>query len=163
MKNIFPKVSFGTIIILFFFPFFIVKCGGEEVVNLRGIDLVSGIEIKTFSGKEQLESNLFAIISLASAAIGLLVAFIRSRKGKIINLIVSLIGFGALIMLYSDCMETFINKGSAGGRNSGSVPLDFSIETAYYWAAALYLITCIFFIIQLISHRKKKIPNTVNE
>lgn len=138
-NSIFPKVSFGTIIILFFLPFFLIKCGGEQVANLSGFQLVTGTEIggSQFGNSQKIEANFFAIISFLCALAGLIIAFLKIEKAKLISLIVSVVGLICLILLY--------NKASNEILKSGEGMITISLGAGYYLTFLGYLINSIFF------------------
>lgn len=43
ISDLLPIPGYSVIIICFFFPFFLVKCGSTTLVSVKGIDLVTGI------------------------------------------------------------------------------------------------------------------------
>ncbi|WP_284357699.1 hypothetical protein [Elizabethkingia anophelis] len=43
ISDLLPIPSYSVIIICFFFPFFLVKCGSTTLVSVKGTDLITGI------------------------------------------------------------------------------------------------------------------------
>ena len=43
ISDLLPIPSYSIIIICFFFPFFLVKCGSTTLISVKGTDLVTGI------------------------------------------------------------------------------------------------------------------------
>ncbi|WP_407483246.1 hypothetical protein [Elizabethkingia meningoseptica] len=43
ISDLLPIPGYSVIIICFFFPFFLVKCGSTTLVSVKGTDLVTGI------------------------------------------------------------------------------------------------------------------------
>ena len=141
LQESFPKISFGTIIILFFLPFLLVKCGGEEIANLSGFQLVTGTEIggdSEFGGDaEDIQSNVFAIIGFVCAIAGLIIAFMKINKSKVISLVISIIGLLSLLLLYNDANSEAV-------KNTEGV-ITISLGIGYYLTFLCYLINSIFF------------------
>ena len=141
LTAVFPKISFGTIIILFFLPFLLVKCGGEEVANLSGFQLVTGTEIGSdseFGGSaEDIQSNVFAVISFLCAIGGLVIAFMTINHSKLISLVLSVIGLLSLVLLYNDANSEALKN------TEGMITISLGI--GYYLAFLGYLINSIFF------------------
>lgn len=140
LKQHLPKISFGTVILAFFLPFVLIKCGGEEIANLSGLQLITGAEITADSEfmeeAQRTESNIFAILSMAAAVIGLIVALVKMNKWKVIAFVASLVGLVSLLLLYNDVkVET---------TNNAEGLLTISLGFGFYLAFIAYLVNSIF-------------------
>lgn len=51
IADIFPIPSYSTILLMFFFPFFLIKCGDTTLMSLKGTDLITGVSKKELSKK----------------------------------------------------------------------------------------------------------------
>ncbi|UEQ78458.1 hypothetical protein [Chryseobacterium arthrosphaerae] len=59
LSDLLPIPSYTVIILCFFFPFFLIKCGDTTLMSLKGTDLVTGVSKKDMSKrmKENLKKN----------------------------------------------------------------------------------------------------------
>ena len=125
--------SFAIVIIFFFFNFFLVKCGGQEIGSVTGINLVTGTELKSndmITGREtkgeEIPRNIWAIIALASAIIGLGGFLIKEKREAVIGTGVGVIGFGSLVILQ------FAINNAIGQKGQGQINVSFQFG---YWGA----------------------------
>lgn len=139
-RSIIPSL-FAMAIIFFFFNFFTVKCGGDKVQSIRGIDLVVGFESKapTNSSMDNLftpkasESKVptspWAIIALGAAIIGLGAYLIKEKREAHIGVIAGVTGVGSLLILQTVVKDTIEKKADGA---LASVELEFA-----FWAACI--------------------------
>lgn len=61
IADIFPIPSYSTILLMFFFPFFLIKCGDTTLMSLKGTDLITGISKKDLSKRmgDELKKDTF--------------------------------------------------------------------------------------------------------
>jgi hypothetical protein len=94
---------FIIIIILFFFPFFDVKCNNQKMYEFTGFELATGGKTIEYDGEEQkTEPNKYASLVLILAFLSLILSFIHNKISVIITTIFSLIGVASMILLYND-------------------------------------------------------------
>ena len=85
---------------------------------------------------QRTESNIFAILSMAAAVIGLIVALVKMNKWKVIAFVASLVGLVSLLLLYNDVkVET---------TNNAEGLLTISLGFGFYLAFIAYLVNSIF-------------------
>ncbi len=46
LSDLLPIPSYTVIILCFFFPFFLIKCGDTTLMSLKGTDLITGVSKK---------------------------------------------------------------------------------------------------------------------
>jgi len=126
---------FAAVIIFFFFNFFTVSCGGQKVGSVKGIDLVTGTQLKSenmFSGQEtqgeKIPSSVWAIIAFGAAIIGLGAYLIKEKREAIIGTGAGAIGFGSLLILQ------FAIKSAIEKKAEGAIQTDFQFA---YWGALI--------------------------
>ncbi|MGE8555916.1 MAG: hypothetical protein ACN6OB_18500 [Chryseobacterium jejuense] len=56
LSDLIPIPSYTVIILCFFFPFFLIKCGDTTLMSIKGTDLVTGISQQTMN--ERMKENL---------------------------------------------------------------------------------------------------------
>lgn len=56
ISDLLPIPSYTVIILCFFFPFFLIKCGDTTLMSIKGTDLVTGVSQKAMS--ERMKENL---------------------------------------------------------------------------------------------------------
>lgn len=129
-------ILFAAVIILFFFNFFTVSCGGQKVGSVTGFNLVTGTELKDhdlISGKEikseKIPANIWAIIAFGVAIIGLGAFLIKDKNESFIGTGAGAIGLGSLVILQ------FVIKDSIEKKAEGS-PFQIDFEFAY-WVALI--------------------------
>lgn len=134
---------FAATIILFFFNFFTVKCDGDKVQEIRGIDLVLGSESKAHTNptidnpftqkaeESKIPSSPWAMIALGAAIIGLGAYLIKEKREAHIGVIAGVVGLGSLLIL-QNVIKKAIEKEADG------VPASVELEFAY-WGALIAL------------------------
>ncbi|WP_347219327.1 hypothetical protein [Chryseobacterium sp.] len=56
LSDLIPIPSYSVIILCFFFPFFLIKCGDTTLMSIKGTDLVTGVSKQTMN--ERMKENL---------------------------------------------------------------------------------------------------------
>ncbi|OWY20676.1 hypothetical protein C7N43_00320 [Sphingobacteriales bacterium UPWRP_1] len=148
--------SFALVIIFFFFTFCDFKCGGQKLGSLTGINLVTGVEMAppdSFMGIEtpgkSINGNIWAILALAAAIIGLGVFLIKDKREALIGTGAGAIGAGSLIILRIAINSAISNEGQ------GQLTADFKFP---YWGALIA-----FLIAGTISYLRMKQAATFNQ
>jgi len=118
----FPKLSFGTALIAFLLPFFLVKCQNETIMTIKGINTVTGVAPDNnlgggmgdlFEGledemedaaekapKQKKKRSLWGILALLAAIAGLGLSFTDMDNKKMLQTICGVLGVVSLILLY---------------------------------------------------------------
>lgn len=100
--------SYGLGIVFFFFSFFVIKCGDTKIASVSGVNIVTGKEItantsfgnsSNSSDSKSVDPNVWAIIALSSAVIGLGVYLFKFKKEELVGTIVGGLGVAALAIL----------------------------------------------------------------
>ncbi|AZA77424.1 hypothetical protein EG347_07825 [Chryseobacterium sp. G0186] len=65
LSDLLPIPSYTVIILCFFFPFFLIKCGDTTLMSIKGTDLITGVSKKTMN--ERMKENLKDSSPFASA------------------------------------------------------------------------------------------------
>jgi hypothetical protein len=125
---------FAIAIIFFFFNFFTVSCGGQKFESVKGINLVTGTQLKSqdmFSGGvtngEKIPSSVWAVIAFGAAIIGLGAFLIKEKREAVIGTGTGAIGFGAMLIL-NFAVKNAIEKKAAGA------PIEVDFQFAYWGA-----------------------------
>jgi len=147
----FSPTSFVIIIFCFFLPFVNITCGGQTVMSLTGIQLITGAEYKPqgiFDEKEitqepagqkkdklDVEQNIgfqpMALLALLMAVAALALSFIRKKIMAVICMIVSILGAVFLLLL----------KASLDSDTPAEAQVVIQIEYQFwYWFAVLLFI-----------------------
>lgn len=115
----FSPAAFVIVIFCFFLPFVNITCGGQTVVSLTGIKLVTGAEIKPqgifdqknmpenpaeqqkdkFKMDENIDPQPMALLALIMAVTGLVLSFIRQKITALIGMIASILGAAFMLLL----------------------------------------------------------------
>lgn len=69
LSDLIPIPSYTVIILCFFFPFFLIKCGDTTLMSIKGTDLVTGVSQKAMS--ERMKENLKKSSPFADALKGI--------------------------------------------------------------------------------------------
>lgn len=56
LSDLIPIPSYTVIILCFFFPFFLIKCGDTTLMSIKGTDLITGVSKQTMN--ERMKENL---------------------------------------------------------------------------------------------------------
>ena len=125
---------FAITVIFFFFNFFTVSCGGEKIGSVKGIDLVTGTQLKSkdmFSGREtegeKIPSSAWAIIAFGAAIIGLGAFLMKEKREAVVGTGAGAIGFASLLILQ------FVVKNAIEEKSEGA-PLVTDFQFAYWGA-----------------------------
>ncbi|MEA4924002.1 MAG: FHA domain-containing protein [Syntrophomonadaceae bacterium] len=94
-KRIISPALFGLILICFVLPFVNISCSGQELLNLSGYDLMSGMK---YQG-ETIDPIPLAIFIFGIAIAGLILAFIKKRFGYILCILTAGLGFISTLIL----------------------------------------------------------------
>jgi len=115
----FSPAPFVIIIFCFFLPFVNITCGGQSVMSLTGIQLITGAEVKPqgmFDQKnfpedpagqnkdklnvdENIDSQPMALLAIIMAAAALGLSFVRKKIMALISMIASILGAAFLLLL----------------------------------------------------------------
>lgn len=132
------SASYGLAILFFFFSFFVIKCNNQKIASLSGIDLVTGKNItgsnslggSNSDNSKDVDPNIWAIIALGSAVVGLGVYLFKAKGEELIGGIVSSLGVVALGVLYIDSTASASEMG-----------ITISISTGFgYWGALFFIL-----------------------
>ena len=111
---------FALAIICFFFTFCEFKCGEQKLGSVTGIDLVTGTQLASFNTKkgkesegEKIPSNIWAIIALSAAVIGIGGIVFKVKTDAIIGSVASVIGLISMIILNLVISSAVSEKGAA--------------------------------------------------
>jgi len=115
-KRSFIPLSFGAVILLFFFTFCDLKCtNGQHVASVKGINLVTGTTFEKPTGandsifgptetgekeKQRIKPSFWAIIAFLSAIGGLFVFFKRHPKEDFMGAAAGGVGTASLLFLW---------------------------------------------------------------
>lgn len=96
-------IVFIFIIILFFFPFFDIKCNNQKLYEFTGIELaIGGKTIENDGEVLKTEPNIYASIVLILVFLSFVLSFLNKKISEIITFIFSLISLISMFLLYSD-------------------------------------------------------------
>lgn len=155
----FSPVVFVFVIICFFLPFVSFSCGGEKIITLSGVQLVTGTTVEEPSspgdmfGRPQRESERvdpepLAIIALVITIAGLGLSFIKNRKGAIAPAIAG--GAAAISFL---AMKYKIDR-EVLREAEGALQAEYNFG---FWLAFLLLILAVVLNLFLFTKREKTI------
>lgn len=164
-RNAWFSRSFLLVAGLFFLlPFITVKCGGTELASVKGIDLITGNELKPASQKEQavaedsssvdegvpsgnftgpmfeqgdqkkIGPNILGIVAFASVILGLIFTFFSKRLPAIIGGGLAILGALSLFFLQVQVHNEVETK--LGPFNFAALTVEF---TPYYWSCIIFL------------------------
>jgi len=136
----FSPAVFGLIIICFFLPFMQASCGGEKIMSITGVQLVTGMtfEQPIMYGENpetaKIDPEPLAIATLLCAIIGLLFSFIKKSKSAILPALSA--GIGTITMLL---LKTKIDN-EAMREGGGMLEVEYLFG---FWAILLLLIVAV--------------------
>jgi hypothetical protein len=112
----FSPALFGLVLFCFFLPFMDISCGGEKVVTLTGIQLVTGTSIEQEDAfgntkREKIEREPLVIVVLLAAIAGLGLSFIKTGKSAIFPAISGGIGFCLLLIFKTKVDQEVLKEG----------------------------------------------------
>lgn len=170
LARLLPLPLNALVILCFFFSFFLVKCNESTLVSIEGIDLVVGSDMaaeselgeffnQNTSNNEELElpqgddqpisPHPLAIIALLMAVAGVMMVFLPWKQRNLLQMVLSIIGFLALLALIVLFKQQYADLGS----NSGSEyqekllkGLNFKIEAGLglIWSMVLFAVNGLF-------------------
>ena len=135
-KKLLPAL-YILIIFSFLLPFFNLSCGGQKVMSLTGIQLVTGTQYdqkEMFGGskQEKVDAEPLAILALLSAIVGLVIGLIKTKNYNLASIIISAVGVILLLLLMNKLNIDITEKGR------GMVTIDFLFG---YWFTLLLFIS----------------------
>jgi len=136
VMSIRPAV-FILLIIMFFLPFAEIKCDSTVITEIKGIEFVTGKEIKSPSEKKvetekKMDPDIYAIIAFAAAVIGLLLSFISNKFVNILNGLISFTGMVMLLLMKNNLDTQVINSEESFGLITISYKFGFWIAFALF-------------------------------
>lgn len=131
-------IIFIIIIILFFFPFFDVKCNNQKMYEFTGFELATGGKTINYDGKEEkTEPNKYASLALILAFLSLILSFLHNKISVLITTILSLAGFASMLLLYNDIRNKITPPDSL-------IVLEVNFFLPYYSVLVLFFVYIIF-------------------
>lgn len=112
----------------FFMVFTEINCNGEQLASLTGMDLVTGSEGIT-DEEERSDPNIWAIIALSAAVIGILVWLFTSFRTQVLSLLAAgVIGLASMIVLYYDLKRDAKSEVENSTQDEEGFNMDMDIE-----------------------------------
>jgi hypothetical protein len=147
-------VTFGLIVLMFFFTFIDIKCNGVSLGTVKGYELATGYHVGKGSGDEtkHKDPNVYAAMALLLAALGCGLSFLRARPGSLAKLICGAAGFLSMVILYLSLKQDAHQANADSMSSSIKISIDFQL--AFWIALGLFLFATILGILSL----RKKIP-----
>jgi hypothetical protein len=157
-------VFFCIVVLAFFMPFLLVKCGDNNVMKVNGMKFVTGGNAKLSLGnnmpgdipkigenpsapepeggpaqneEQKIHPKFSAVLAFLAAIIGLLYCFIYKKKSYLIPLALSIIGIIALIFL-SSSMKSGLKEASGSQQYAGL--LTTKMLFGYYLALLSFIL-----------------------
>ncbi len=147
----FSPVSFVIIIFCFFLPFVNITCGGQKVISLTGIQLVTGSEIKpngmfnqkdmpedmTGQSKDKLKTDQnvdpqpMALLALIMATFALGLSFVKNKIMTLISMIASVLGAAFLLLLKANL--------DSDAPAEAQIVIDIEYQFAYWLALLMFI------------------------
>ena len=96
------KISLGLavlVLVMFLLPWVAVTCAGQEIVNVSGLELVTGSEYEAADMTEQTDPEVLAILALFVSVLLAVAFFLRGKRGPAIRGILASLGVIFLIAL----------------------------------------------------------------
>jgi hypothetical protein len=123
------------ILIFFLMPFMDLSCGGQPVVTLSGIDMVTGKQLEdpgAYGGygaeAPKIDPEPLAILALLAAGGGLILSFVKGKTGSVLAALVGAAGFVTMLLLKSRIDHQVLTEGE------GLVTVEYRIG---YWLVLL--------------------------
>jgi hypothetical protein len=170
--------SFALILLCFLLPFLSVKCNNNTIEEFKATDFVFGTEYKIKSpadhsaatqegiknseeiGSEEngkLETNGFMIALFIIVALGIIVSFLKIKKGRISAIITSGVGLLLLILAVIFIGNDFEEKAAIGNDVLG-LRIHLGYEVGFWLMILGFVAIIIHNSILLILDSEKKIP-----
>lgn len=130
----FSPALYLLIIFCFLLPFFNLSCNGQKVMNVTGLQIITGDEYKQqnmFGGTTKtikINSEPLAIFAFLAAIVGLVVGFLKIKYLSLFNVIISVVGAVLLFMLKNKIDNDVISEGN------GMIEIGYGFG---YWASLL--------------------------
>ena len=156
--------AFLIALLLFLLPFAEIKCNGTALARNTGLGIAIGGEWKEVVSKnifgqslntedskrefnQKQDPNIFAIVALALAATGFLIALLNLKGGGKINLIVALLAMVSLIAMLIDLKskaksDTSVKSSDLDANIGVKITVDGT--TWFYFALILFLAAAFF-------------------
>ena len=154
-----PKISSVVALLAFLMPFFLIKCGDTVITDIKGYELLSG---KSGIGASEdpdaakdLNPNLFAFLGFASAVTLVILAWIKMKNKKILQVITAGVGFLSLILLFVSLTGSDISSDTGAYASMISIELSYG----YYTCQLGFVISIVFHWLDIQNDRKNKIPS----
>lgn len=152
MKNLkLSPVLFVIVILSFFLPFLNISCGGSQVYSFSGFKTAFGTTVTQdqglgYSRSEKVDGDGVAVAVFITAVLGLLLSFLKTNSGKIINTIIS--GAGSVLII--------IFPIESSSRISKEAPsyVQISYGAGYYLALIFFILALAFNIYVIYSNKK---------
>lgn len=137
VTNIRPAV-FILLIIMFFLPFAEIKCDSTAITGIKGIEFVTGKEMKNPSdnkveAEKKMDPDIYAIVAFCAALVGLILSFISNKFINILNGLISLSGMVSLLLMKNNLETQVINADKSFGL------ITISFKFGFWMAFALFL------------------------
>ncbi len=172
-----PRITFGLIIICFFFPFMDISCGGQKFISLSGVQLITGTTIKEpdilndqmnadnqqfFKGNNihipgndipkvhNIPPEPLAIVTFSFIALGLILSFNKKNRHALFPAICSSASLITLLLLKNKIDNDVLREGS------GAFMITYATG---FWTILVLLIITIsmnFYIFSVKEEEKKK-------
>lgn len=135
MKH-FSAGVFVLIALSFLLPFVAASCNGQRVVQLTGLELVTGTSVQTpssygYASKRSVDPEPLAVIAFIAILAGIAFAFVKGRAGNILSVLAGAVGFISLLLLQSKLNSDAAREGAS------ILQLDF---LAGFWIALVLLL-----------------------
>lgn len=147
-----PKISSSIIIVSFLLPFFLIKCGGQTLAEVRGIDMLVGMDIKTSSEAKHLTWSLFGIVTALCAVAALVLALLDKKSQKLLSLVIACVGLACLIMMA-------IQMKMAVGMETEAM-ITVGLGFGFYLAFIGFLVNSLFFGLSMKEDKNSETPKT---
>ncbi|MGE3062801.1 MAG: hypothetical protein AB7T10_04125 [bacterium] len=148
--NIKPSI-FILIIILFFLPFAQIRCDSTIISEVKGIEFVTGKELKTekidSDAPSKIDPNIYMIFAFATAIIGLILSFSSKTALLLLNGVVSFAGM-TMLLLFKNNLETRVVQTE---ESFGLITVNYQFA---YWASLVLFILYGLFSLSLILSKK---------
>ncbi len=140
-------VSYILALLCFLLPFVQISCGGQKLVSLTGVQLMTGTEIKPpneifgmkaessdlkMTSKSKTDPNWFAAIAFVAGLAGVLFALVKMERGGLIGGIAGAVGAVSLLIMR-------VNISGELSKNPMGAAFTIDYEAGYYLALLLLI------------------------
>lgn len=151
LLSIKPSV-FILIIILFFLPFAQIRCDSTIISEVKGIEFVTGKEIKTeksdSDAPSKIDPDIYAILAFACSIIGLVLSFFSKRALLFLGGTVSFAGM-AMLLLFKNNLDNEVLK---SGETFGLITINY--QFAFWLALGLFILYGLFSLSAILANQK---------